>query len=89
MDSQDEFGFTSAATPVDGFQTWRQAIDQTKRNLAASMGLPLDHPVEVWLEGEVRLRRVRRLRHGDGLFWKRAAPTRNWRLKAFPSESAK
>lgn len=58
FDSQD---------PRDGVEAWRRERARAKASLARSLGLPLDHPVEVWLAGGIRLRGVLRL-HQEELF---------------------
>lgn len=45
-----------------GFNQWRQQRREAMRKLAREMGLPLEHQVEVWLRGGIRLRGMLRLR---------------------------
>lgn len=67
MTPQSEFDFGANRDRPDGLATWRAGFERSKRELAASMGLPLDHPVEIWLKGEIRLRGVLKL-HEPRLF---------------------
>ena len=48
-----DFGSTR---PADGFQGWLDERRRALTELAQKLGLPLDHDVEVWLKGDVRLR---------------------------------
>ena len=61
MTPQGEFDFGANGHRSDGLANWREGFEQSKRELAVSMGLPLDHPVEIWLKGEIRLRGVLKL----------------------------
>ena len=67
MTPQDEFDFNASGHQSDGLTQWRAEFDRSKRDLAATMGLPLDRPVEVWLRGGIRLKGVLRL-HENRLF---------------------
>ena len=46
----------------DGLAAWRAAREEAARALALRLGLPLNHQVEVWLRGGIRLRGTLRLR---------------------------
>jgi len=67
MSPQDEFDFSASGKQSDGLTDWRAEFDRTKRELAATMGLPLDCPVEIWLKGEIRLKGALKL-HENRLF---------------------
>jgi len=58
---QSEFQFDGSGTD-QGYRQWVALRQVTARDLAGRMGLPLGHPVEVWLVGGVRLRGALRLR---------------------------
>ena len=58
---QLEIEFNSAGSD-QGFRAWHEQRRASMKRLAESLGLPLGHPVEVWLRGGVRLRGVLRLR---------------------------
>jgi hypothetical protein len=45
-----------------GLETWREERREASHALAQRLGLPLDHPVELWLRGGIRLRGILRLR---------------------------
>jgi hypothetical protein len=53
--SQPEFSFEANA-PHSGYDRWQAERRAAKIELGKRLGLPLDHQVEVWLRGEVRLR---------------------------------
>ena len=61
MNLQGEFTF-QADGPEEGFAQWVALRKSTGLELAGRLGLPLGHPVEVWLAGEVRLRGLLRLK---------------------------
>ena len=44
-----------------GLEHWRAQRQMARRQLAQKFGLPIDHMVEVWLKGEIRLRGMLRL----------------------------
>jgi hypothetical protein len=58
---QQQFNFNSP-TQSDGYNTWQQQRREALRQLARKMGLPLERKVEVWLQGDIRLVGVLRLR---------------------------
>ena len=64
MASQTEFNFDDASGQ-DGMAAWQQERKRDFRELAARLGLPLNHPVEVRLKDGVLLRG--NLRAGDVL----------------------
>ena len=41
--------------PDHGFQIWLNQRRATLTELARQLGLPLGHPVEIWLKGDIRL----------------------------------
>ena len=55
MNAQDEFDF-GAARADDGYTRWLAQRQLAHLELARKINLPLDHQVEVWLAGGVRLR---------------------------------
>lgn len=67
MTPQGEFDFAAEGGSSDGLNSWRANFDRSKRELAATMGLPLDRLVEVWLQGGIRLKGVLKL-HENRLF---------------------
>ncbi len=59
----DQLGFDfDSSSPNDGVSAWRDQRLSARRQLARTLGLPLDHPVEVWLRGNIRLTGTLRLR---------------------------
>jgi|SRR5437899_2005777 len=50
-----EFG---ASAREHGFQAWLNQRRAALTALARQLGLPIGHPAEVWLKGDVRLRGV-------------------------------
>lgn len=52
---QGEFSF-ARKTPVDGYAHWLTGRRIAVEKLARKIHLPLDHQVEVWLRGGIRLR---------------------------------
>lgn len=54
-DFQPQFRFEKAGAE-DGHAKWFADRQRAVHELAQRLGLPLGHPVEVWLNGEVRLR---------------------------------
>ena len=59
--TQVEFDFTASSEGA-GLTTWQEQQQRACRALAMKLGLPLDHPVEVWLKDGVRLRGMLQLR---------------------------
>jgi hypothetical protein len=57
---QNEFDFNQPQTG-HGYEDWIARRKLAHRELALKLGLPVDHPVEVWLRGDVRLRGTLRL----------------------------
>ena len=51
-----------ASPDRNGYTRWQQERRDTMTQLARKLGLPLGHPVEVWLRGDIRLRGTLRLR---------------------------
>ena len=51
---QLEINFRSSQ-PEHGFQIWLNQRRAALTELARHLGLPLGHPVELWLKGDVRL----------------------------------
>ena len=45
-----------------GYNRWQEQRRQALERLTRKMGLPLNHPVEIWLKGGIRLRGVLRLK---------------------------
>jgi hypothetical protein len=66
MSAQREFNF-DAGGGGDGYSQWLAGRRMAAEELAQRMHLPLDHEVEVWLVGSVRLRGKLRL-HEELLF---------------------
>jgi hypothetical protein len=60
MSEQAELRF-DGGPEAGGLAAWRAARQQAARSLALRLGLPLNHQVEVWLRGGVRLRGLLRL----------------------------
>jgi len=59
----DQLGFDfDSPDRDDGLKSWRDQRVAARRRLARTLGLPLDHPVEVWLLGNIRLTGTLRLR---------------------------
>ena len=59
----DQLGFDfNLPERKDGLTAWREQRLAARRKLAEKLGLPLDHPVEVWLQGNIRLAGTLRLR---------------------------
>jgi len=57
MNAQDEFDFGAASAGGDeGYTRWLAQRRLAHVELARKINLPLDHQVEVWLAGGVRLR---------------------------------
>ena len=61
---QGELNFFGDGTGggADGLVHWQQQRARALKRLARQSGLPLGHPVEVWLRGNVRLRGELKLR---------------------------
>ena len=55
MNAQGEFDFDTGSVGA-GYTRWLAQRRQARVDLARQINLPLDHPVEVWLVGGVRLR---------------------------------
>ena len=55
MTAQGEFDFGTASAGA-GYTRWLAQRRLARVELARRINLPLDHPVEVWLAGGVRLR---------------------------------
>lgn len=53
------FGQNQATDPL---LAWREQRRQAHIVLARKLGLPIDHEVELWLRGEVRLRGILRMK---------------------------
>ena len=45
-----------AQSPRDGLERWRNQRREMVRKVGLELGLPLNHTVEVWLRGGIRLR---------------------------------
>jgi hypothetical protein len=59
----DQLGFNFNATQTnDALLAWRQQRKQAHITLARKLGMPIDHEVEVWLHGGIRLRGVLRIK---------------------------
>jgi|WetSurMetagenome_2_1015567.scaffolds.fasta_scaffold191902_2 hypothetical protein len=58
---QLEINFNAAGSE-QGYQSWIEQRRAALKRLANEMGLPLGHPVEVWLPHGIRLRGVLHLR---------------------------
>ena len=59
-DFQQQFRFDKLSSE-DGYSKWLASRQAAAHALAHKLGLPLDHNVEVWLTGEIRLRGKLRL----------------------------
>ena len=57
---QRQFDFGSEGSEA-GYHKWQEERREAMRQLARSLGLPLERKVEVWLRGEIRLVGVLRL----------------------------
>jgi len=55
MNAQDEFNF-DAGNAGEGYTRWQVERQTALVELARRLGLPLNHQVEVWLVGGIRLR---------------------------------
>ena len=55
MTAQDEFNFGSG-NAGGGYDRWLEQRKAALVELASKLNLPLDHQVEVWLTGGIRLR---------------------------------
>lgn len=60
MNAQGEFNF-EAGTPDEGYSRWLAGRKLAAEELARRLNLPLQHQVEVWLNGGIRLRGKLRL----------------------------
>jgi hypothetical protein len=58
--AQSEINFGSWQAE-NGFQAWLNQRRNALTQLAEKLGLPLGHPVEIWLKGDVRLNGVLQL----------------------------
>lgn len=63
MNAQDEFNFGDASAG-EGYTRWLAQRKQAVGELARQIHLPLEHQVEVWLVGGVRLRGKLQLQEG-------------------------
>jgi hypothetical protein len=63
MNVQGEFDFTSGSVG-EGYTRWRAQRKLAIGEMARQVNLPLDHQVEVWLVGGVRLRGKLQLQEG-------------------------
>ncbi len=54
-DFQQQFRFDKPSSE-DGYAKWLASRQAAAHELAHRLGLPLEHRVEVWLTGEIRLR---------------------------------
>lgn len=45
-----------SASPGDGLDIWHAERNDALKQAIAQLGLPIGHPVEIWLRGGVRLR---------------------------------
>ena len=61
MNAQGEFDFGNQS-PGEGYTRWLAQRKLALRELARQINLPLDHQVEVWLVGGIRLRGKLQLR---------------------------
>lgn len=59
-DFQQQFRFDKPSSE-DGYVKWLASRQAAAHELAHKLGLPLEHNVEVWLNGEIRLRGKLRL----------------------------
>ena len=59
-DVQQQFRFDKPSSE-DGYAKWLASRQAAAHELAHKLGLPLEHNVEVWLTGEIRLRGKLRL----------------------------
>ena len=57
----NQFELSFDAPERGGFEKWKEERQNTLRQMAKQLGLPLGLAVEVWLKGEIRLRGVLRL----------------------------
>lgn len=53
--------FSRETDATDGLARWHEERQAALRDLAQKLGLPLDHPAEVVLQGGIRLRGILRL----------------------------
>ncbi len=60
MNTQGEFNFDASATG-EGYSRWLPGRKLASVELARRLNLPLQHEVEVWLVGQIRLRGKLRL----------------------------
>ena len=61
VNNQGEFNF-KGSKPERGYSEWLTGRRVAAEELARQIGLPLNHQVEVWLSGAIRLRGKLRLR---------------------------
>jgi hypothetical protein len=69
--------FSRATNAKDGLTRWHEERQEALRDLARKLGLPLDHPAEVVLQGGIRLRGMLRLGQEELLI----EPKRDLRLQ--------
>jgi hypothetical protein len=67
VSSQGELDFSEHRGP-SGLDRWRENRQRAERELARRLGLPLGHPVEVWLSNGIRLRGLLQLSEERLLF---------------------
>jgi hypothetical protein len=60
MSAQGELNFDRGESSA-GLDRWREERRASCHALALCLGLPLNHQVEVWLRGDIRLRGILRL----------------------------
>lgn len=65
MNLQSQFDFSSGGTAA-GYSTWLAGQQVSVQALARRLNLPVGHEVEVWLQGDVRLKGKLRL-HEENL----------------------
>jgi hypothetical protein len=61
VNGQTELNFNSTVQN-DALLAWREQRKQAHIALARKIGLPLDHKVELWLRGGIRLRGMLRMK---------------------------
>lgn len=60
MNLQGQFDFSSSGTEA-GYRNWLVGRQVSAQTLAKRLNLPIGHEVEVWLQGDVRLKGKLRL----------------------------
>jgi hypothetical protein len=53
------------ATDENGYHRWHEQRRLEQEKLAKKLGLPLNHTVEIWLKGGIRLRGALKLKEED------------------------